>query len=105
MSEIGLQLDTAVTFRVIVYDPATGDQIAADSAPTMEIIDGTGVSQFGPTASTLVGGTTGTYDITVNLLSSWPEGEFIGEWSWTLDAGNFTFKPRFTFHGHIVTLP
>ncbi len=104
-SEIGLQLDTSQTFRVIVYDPATGDELAADAAPTLEILDGTGLSVFGPTASTLVGGTTATYDITVSLLGSWTEGEFVGEWSWTMGSGSFPFKPRFTFNGHKVTLP
>ncbi len=105
MPEIGLQLGTAMTFRVIIYDPATGDEIAADSAPTLELMDNTGTNVFGPTAATLVGGSTGTYDITINLLTSWAEGEFLGEWVWTLSTGAFDFAPRFTFHGHIVTLP
>ncbi len=103
--EIGLQLGTSQTFRVVIYDPATGDEIAADSPPTFEILDATMTSVFGPTASVLVGGTTGTYDITVSLLNTWTEGQFIGEWGWTLSTGAFPFNPRFTFHAHLVVLP
>ncbi len=98
--EPSVQLGVTRVFQIKIYNPETGEQIAADSAPVLNFTMPNGTID-GPYSSALKAGTTGTYLVTHELLATSPEGEWIGEWTYQISGNNF--KPRFTFHAHLIS--
>src|SRR6266487_6425409 len=102
MVETSVQLGVTRIFEIKIYNPDTGVEIASDANPTLTLTLPDATTQ-GPFTSVLKSGHTGTYQSTVTLVQTWPEGEYVGEWYYLI-AGN-SFKPRFTFHAHRVNAP
>ncbi len=102
-AEVTLQLGITAIYRIKVFDPITGDEVAADPSPdlpTLTILDPDGTIRYGPTEGTLVGGSTGRYDNQVFLDDTLPEGEYLLKYVWKVN-GN-PFKPRTVVHYRIV---
>ena len=97
--ESAYQQNVSRMFEIRCFDPLTATENAADGEVKLTIIDPSGTAQ-GPYTATLKPGTAGTYRVIVLLDPDWPEGEYIGEWSYELLTN--VYKPRFTFHAHLV---
>jgi len=100
--EPSVQLGVTVVFEIKIYDKDTGMEQAADATPTLTLTEPVVGTPRGPFASVLKAGTTGVYLSTVQLNQAWTEGEWLGEWSYTIGAN--VYLPRFSFHGHKIVL-
>lgn len=89
LAEVGIP-GSALYFTITIVDIKDGTtEVAATTGPLFSVEDEAGTVLQTPVAMTLIGGTTGQYEITQNSVESTWNGELKDIITWTIGASNY----------------